>query len=294
MELMTLGGALIISAIVGMLTGIFGVGGGFLLTPALIVLLHVPPALAVGTDLTVILLTSSVGLFRRRGSGTVDVKLALVGSLGSMVGVMLGQRLMQYMKTLPPVHIGGREQNALEYGLMWAFLIFLGWLAGLLYFDYRQSRGRAAHDPKGLFASLRVGPRMTFHSVPAGPISLTALLGLGLIIGVMTGLMGIGGGVLWLPALFYLVGQRTLAAAGTSLLLVWLSSFLASVLNVVNGNVYWPLCLTMLAGGMAGTWYGTHLGLRIAGARLRFYFIYVVLAAMILIGCKVVAMTWFR
>ena len=287
-----LGGAFLIAGVVGLLTGIFGIGGGFLLTPALIILLRVPPALAVGTDLTVILLTSSTGLFKRRGTDTVDVRLAITGSIGSMVGVLLGQRLLQVAKALPPIHVAGKAQNALEYGLLCAFLMFLGWLAVLLIFDYRQNHGHAHHEPRGHFSSVAIGPKMTFRSVPAGPISVPALLLLGLGIGILTGLMGIGGGVLWLPALFYLVGQRTVAAAGTSLLLVWLSSLLASVLNIIHGNVCWPLCVVMLAGGIAGTWYGTHIGLRLAGARLRFYFIYVVLAAMAIVGYKVAAMTW--
>lgn len=287
-----LAGSFVISAAVGLLTGIFGIGGGFLLTPSLIILLHVPPALAVGTDLTVILLTSSTGLFKRRGSGTVDVRLAAIGSAGSMVGVLLGQRLLQHVKRLPPIRIGGQYHNALEYFLLWAFLLLLAWIAALLYYDYRRSHGHAAEEARGLFARLRLGPRMTFVSVPGGPLPVAAILLLGFAIGILTGLMGIGGGVLWLPALFYLVGQRTSAAAGTSLLLVWLSSFLASVLNVAHGNVCWPLCLTMLAGGMLGSWYGTHIGLRLAGARLRFYFIYVVLIAMALVGYKVAAMTW--
>ena len=287
-----LGGALLIAGVVGLLTGIFGIGGGFLLTPALIILLRVPPALAVGTGLTVILLTSSTGLFKRRGTGTVDARLAIVGSIGSLVGVMVGLRLLQYADALPPIQVAGRSQNALEYGLLVCFLVFLGWLAALLLFDYRQSHGSADHEPRGSFTAVNIGPKMTFSSVPAGPVSVPALLLLGLGIGVLTGLMGVGGGVLWLPALFYLVGQRTVAAAGTSLLLVWLSSLLASVLTIVHGNVCWPLCLVMLAGGMAGTWYGTHLGLRIAGARLRFYFIYVVLGAMAMVGYEVAVMMW--
>lgn len=287
-------GAFVISGGVGLLTGIFGVGGGFLLTPSLIILLRVPPALAVGTDLTVILLTSSVGLFKRRGTGTVDIRLALVGSVGSMAGVLLGQRLLQYVKALPPLSIAGKNQNALEFTLLWAFLGLLGWIAALLYYDYRQSRGREGHEPRGAFGHIRLAPHMHFASVPGGPLSIPVLLVVAGVIGLLTGLMGIGGGVLWLPALFYLVGQRTLAAAGTSLLLVWLSSFLASVMNIVHGNVCWPLCVTMLAGGVVGSWYGTHVGLRLAGTRLRFYFIYVVLTAMVLVACKVFAMTWGR
>ena len=70
-------GAGIIGFVVGCLTGIFGVGGGFLMTPALMIILGIPPQIAVGTDLATILANSSFGMLRRRGSGTVDFKLAL-------------------------------------------------------------------------------------------------------------------------------------------------------------------------------------------------------------------------
>lgn len=284
--------ALLISAVVGLLTGVFGVGGGFLLTPALMILLRVPPSMAVGMGLIIVLLTSSVGLFKRRGTGTVDVRLAAVLSCGCMIGAALGQRLLEYAKHLPPVRIAGRPQGVLEYGLLWAFLLLLTWIAALLYSDYRRSILRAHQAPRGLFASLRCGPRMSFASVPAVALPVAALLLLGFVIGLPTGSMGIGGGMLWMPALFYLVGQGGQAAAGTSLLIVWLSVLLASLLNVSNGNICWPLCATMLAGGMTGSWYGSQIGLRMAGARLRFYFIYVLLAAILLVGYKLVVLTW--
>jgi len=91
--------------------------------------------------------------------------------------------------------------------------------------------------------------------------------------------------------LFYLVGQRTVAAAGTSLMIVWISALMGSSLNVMHGNVDWWLCIVMLGGGALGSWYGTHIGLRMAGARLKFYFIYVVLFAGAIIGVRVYRMT---
>ena len=289
---MVLGGALLLAAVVGILTGIFGVGGGFLLTPALMVFLRVPGAVAVGTGLVVILITSWVGLHRRRGTGTVDVRLALVGSVGSLAGVALGQFLLECAKGLPPVHVGGRAQAALEFWLLWAFMGLLAWIAVLLYADYRRGHGQAESAPRGRFSRVRLGPHVRFASVEAGPLSLPALLALALGIGILTGLMGIGGGVLWLPALFYLVGQRTSAAAGTSLLLVWVSALLGSGISLFRGNVSWPLGAIMVAGGMLGSWYGTRIGLKMAGARLRFYFIYVVLAAMGIVAGKVATLMW--
>jgi uncharacterized membrane protein YfcA len=289
-------GAFLLALFVGGLTGIFGVGGGFLMTPCLVIFLKVPSAVAVGTDLLVILATSSVGLLRRLGTRTVDHKLAVISSVGSVVGVLIGQQLLQYLKVLPPIRLAGKEQNALEYILLWMFLIFLCWVVGLLYFDYRRSRetGAIPHERFPLFSRIPIGPRVKFSTVEAGALSLPALLALGGGIGVLIGLLGVGGGVLWLPALFYLVGQRTSAAAGTSLMIVWISAMVGSSLNVSHGNVDWRLCGVMLAGGVLGSWYGTHVGLRLAGARMKYYFIYVVLAAVTIVAVRVGSMTLGR
>ncbi len=292
-EPMVLIGAFVLALFVGGLTGIFGVGGGFLMTPSLVIFLKVPAAIAVGTDLLVIWVTSTVGLFRRRGTETVDYKLAMMGSVGSIVGVLSGQRLLLHLKALPAIRIAGREQNTVEYVLLWMFLIFLCWVACLLYFDYRRSHkpGVVSHEIAPLFSRIPLGPRMGFSTVAAGPLSVPAVVAFGAGIGILIGLLGVGGGVLWLPALFYLFGQRTSAAAGTSLMVVWVSSLIGSGMNVAYRNVDWSLCAVMLGGGILGSWYGTHVGLRLAGARLKFYFIYVVLTAAVIVGVRVFSMT---
>ena len=292
-ETIVLIAAFALALFVGGLTGVFGVGGGFLITPALMIFLKVPSAIAVGTGLLVVWVTSSVGLFRRRGSDTVDYKLAILVSAGSAVGVLIGQRLLQCLKVLPPVRLAGRGQDVLEYVLLWIFLILLCWVAGLLYFDYRRSHtaGAVLHVVVAPFTRIHLGPRAEFATVAAGPLSVPALLGLGVGIGILIGLLGVGGGILWLPALLYLVGQRASSAAGTSLMIVWVASLIGNISNVMHGNVDWILCGVMLAGGVSGSWYGTHIGLRVDGVRLRFYFIYVILAAIVIVAGRVAVMT---
>lgn len=286
-----LAGAAVLSLVVGLLTGLFGVGGGFLLTPFMIILLRVPPATAVGTGLVIILVTGTVGLIKRRGTGTVDLKLALIISIGSLIGVGGGQYLVRRLAGVPPLHVAGHTQNALEYVLMWVFLVFLAWIAGLLYYDYRRSHaGHTAKPHVPRLARTMLGPRLAFPSLDA-PVSVPGLVVLGIAVGVLTGMLGVGGGVVWLPALFYLVGQRTAAAAGTSLAIVWVSCALGGSLSVLHGAVDGRLCALMLGGGMLGSWYGTHVGLRMAEARLKFYFIYVVLVAMGVVGARLVVMT---
>jgi uncharacterized membrane protein YfcA len=124
-------------------------------------------------------------------------------------------------------------------------------------------------------------------------MSLVALAALGGVVGVLTGMMGIGGGVILLPALIYLVGQRAIKAVGTSLLLVWISSVIAVMLHITHRNINLHLWLALTAGGLLGTWLGTNIGLHVPGPRLRLYFIYVIVAAIVLIAVKLVHMTLY-
>jgi uncharacterized membrane protein YfcA len=143
----------------------------------------------------------------------------------------------------------------------------------------------------GWFARLPVRPLMHFPSLEEPHVSAPLVFLLGAAIGVLTGLMGIGGGVLWLPGLVYLVGQRTARAVGTSLGVVWLSAFGATVLNLLTRNIHGGLWLTMAAGGLVGTVLGTRVGLGLGGARLRYYFVLVVLAAVALVAWRLVTLT---
>lgn len=285
-------GGMGIAGFVGFLTGIFGVGGGFLMTPALIILLRIPFSVAVGTDLAAILATSSFSIFRRRGSGTMDVKLALVIAAGSIMGVILGQRMLEGLEEVRPLMIMGHEQEAGPYVVLCAFLVLLIWIAGYLTYDYRKHAGGHPIKRVGALAKLQLGPTMQFRSLDEGKIAVLPLVLLGMVVGTLTGLMGIGGGVVLLPALIYLVGLKEVKAAGTSLILVWMASVMAVVLNAKDGNIDLYLLLVMIVGGVTGAYFGTHVGLRLAGAKLRFYFVFVVVAAIVLIGYKVAVMTF--
>ena len=287
-------GSFIISLFIGVLTGVFGVGGGFLMTPAMMIILGLSGPVAVGTGLATILCTSSFGLFKRRGSGTIDVKIVLFMAIGSLSGVWIGGMQLERLKQLPPLVIHGHEVVAAQYVLLWVFMGILVWTAGFMLFDYRRSQRQTqtSQEQIGLIASISLPPYAHFSSLSQPQLPLIPLILLGLIVGIFTGLMGIGGGVILLPALIYLVGQPTAKAAGTSLLLVWVSSILGVYINVVNGNIDLLLWIAMVGGGLIGTSIGTKIGLKVAGMKLRLYFVYVVLTAVVMIGAKLFQMSF--
>jgi len=260
------------------------------MVPALIILLGVEVPTVVDTVLAAILATSSFSMLRRRGSKTVDLKLALIISAGSIIGVILGQRLLDALDNMPALVVMGRRQQAANYIVLWAFVVLLVWIAGYLAFDYKRSGGRRPGKRVGAFAKIKLWPVVQFGSLEEPELPVWPLVLMGLIVGVLTGLMGIGG-VIMLPALVYLAGQRTVKAAGTSLVLVWVSSLTAVILNTKDGNIDMCLLLTLITGGVAGAYFGTHVGLKITGPKLRFYFIFVVIAAICGIGYKLALMT---
>jgi uncharacterized membrane protein YfcA len=131
-----------------------------------------------------------------------------------------------------------------------------------------------------------------FTSLEEPRLPIVPLVVMGMMVGILTGLMGDGGGVLWLRLLIYVVGQRSVKAAGTSLILVWIVSLFAVLLNYKYDNIDFALLGIMLIGGIGGTHVGTRIGLNSSGPKLRLYFIYVLIIAIILISCKVIQMTF--
>lgn len=285
-------GGFSIALAVGMITGMLGVGGGFLLIPGLIVLLGTPGPTAVGTGMATILVTTSFAILNRRRTGTIDVRLAVTISAGGVLGIAIGLYFLEALKNSAPIVINGRKLEAVEYILMCAFAVFLLAIAGYLSFDHLRTRGKSPRKRVGLLAAVRVPPYAYYHSLEQPRLSVIALVLLGVGSGVLTGLMGVGGGIIFLPALIYLVGQRAAKAAGTSLMIVWISSLVAVALNTKHGNIDLGLWAVMTAGGSTGAFLGTRLGLKADDAKLRVYFIYVVLGAFMLVCCKVADLTF--
>ncbi|MFN2352078.1 MAG: sulfite exporter TauE/SafE family protein, partial [Kiritimatiellia bacterium] len=189
MDVITFCGAAIIATIVGALTGIFGVGGGFLITPALIIILGIDPTLAVGTGLTFMLFPSSISMFRRRGSKTVDLKLSLYICVGTLAGVVFGKHIMTLLETLPPFRFGVRELPAVEYSLLWAFLGLLIFIAWFLIYDYRRTGGQSSGYRVGWLSRVHLPPMVNFPSLDEPRLSLPVLTFIGFFIGILTGLM---------------------------------------------------------------------------------------------------------
>jgi uncharacterized protein len=281
-------GALLIGVGVGIVTGLFGVGGGFLITPLLNIVLGVPMPVAVGTGAVQILGVSTSGLFSRRHETLTDYKMALVLFGGNIAGVQLGAATLEGLSGLGYLTFGDQQIVAVEFVLLWVFTVVLGGITAFLLYD--TSRVNASPDKRvGLFARIKIPPYTDFTTLEEPRLSLVVMSYFGLALGFLTGLLGIGGGVLMMPALIYLVGMRTHKAAATSLAIIWSSSFVATITHAALGNANLLLAIPLFVGGSAGLQLGTRLYSRLQGPQLRRYFAFVSLAATFLVVFRILA-----
>lgn len=278
-------GALLIGGAVGILTALFGVGGGFLITPLLNIVLGVPMPVAVGTSVVQILGVSAGSLFERRHEPKPGIKMSIVMFGGNFIGVQIGAALLARLERIGYIVVRGSRYALVDLVVLALFIPLLLGIAYWLYIDTR----RNPEPPVvrvGWFARLKIPPYACFESLERPRLSLPVLAYFGMLMGLLTGMLGIGGGVLLLPALVYLVGLRTRRATSTSLVMVLLTSAVAVVTHTIAGNVNYPLAVPLLLGGTLGAAFGTSLGERMQGPALRKYFIYVLLLAVVVVSFR--------
>lgn len=282
-EILIYTGTSLLAVCTGILTGIFGVGGGFLMVPALIILLGIDSHIAVGTSMAVILITSSFGVFKRRGTGTVDTRLGLTIACGAIAGVTVGIWLLEKLKSTSEIVVFSRTYPAVQFAVLTAFLVLLSCLTVFILWDYRKNANERDKDRPGLLARLSLPPYIHCRSLNEPKLSLITVLITGVLIGVMTGFLGIGGGVVMLPLLIWFIGQKPAAAAGTSLLVVWICTIIGVAQHAGNHNIDYHLWAAMLLGGIIGTHFGTTIGLKLSGKKIRLYFAYILIVAIAMI-----------
>ncbi len=256
---------------VGFLSGMLGVGGGFLMTP-LLMFVGVPPAVAVGTQANQLVgasVTSVLVYWRKKA---VDVQMALTMVAGSGVGTGLGVFLFALLQ----------ESGHADFAITLCYIALLGTLGSMMLIEalnaWRRT-GRVAKRPRLHHAAwLRVLPfKMRFHK---SHLYVSALLpiGIGFLVGIMVALMGVGGGFLLVPAMIYLLGMPATVVAGTSLLQIILTTAIAAWLQAAfNQTVDVMLALLLLVGGTVGAHYGTRIAGKLRGEQAR-----ALLAALIL------------
>ncbi|MEI6558849.1 MAG: sulfite exporter TauE/SafE family protein [Rhodospirillaceae bacterium] len=248
--------------VAGVMSGLFGVGGGFLLTPFLI-FIGVPPAVAVGTQANQLVAASVSGVLAHWRRGAVDFRMGLVMLAGSGLGSGLGVLLFGVLQRL--------GQIDLVISLLYVGLLGLVGLSMLAESMVALIRGRPAQLAK------RTGRgwlhRLPFQTrFPHSKLYVSALLPLaiGMFGGVMVAVMGIGGGFLLVPAMIYILRMPAALVAGTSLFQIIATTAVVTLLQAsVNHTVDVMLAALLLAGGVVGAQIGSRLGARLRGETAR-------------------------
>jgi len=266
----------LLGAAVGFLSGMFGVGGGFLTTP-LLIFYGIPPAVAVASAATQITGASVSGALAYWRRGGVDVTMGAVLVAGGMVGAGLGSFLFRWLERL----------GQIDVTINLIYVVLLGTVGGLMLYEAsialrRQARG--ARRPARLHRHNKyvaaLPGKMRFYKSGLYISPLAPLL-LGLSVGVLT-VVGIGGGFILVPAMIFLLGMSTNTVVGTSLFQVIFVTATATLLHAVQSQtVDIVLAILLLSGGVLGAQFGVRVAQKVSPERLR------LLLALLVLGVAV-------
>lgn len=249
--------------LVGFLSGLFGVGGGFLMTPMLI-FIGVPPAVAVSTQANQLVAASLSGVLAHWRRGNVDLKLGLVMLAGGAVGSVAGVAVFSML----------RRMGQIDVVISLSYVFFLGFIGlAMLIESVRALLRRPMQAGRGkLHRHIWVHGLPFKMRFPRSKLYVSALLplGIGAFGGLLVAIMGIGGGFLLVPAMIYLLGMPTALVAGTSLFQIIFTSAFATLLQAAaNQTVDAMLALLLIVGGVIGAQSGAKVGFAMRGEHAR-------------------------
>ena len=264
---------------IGFLSGLFGVGGGFLMTP-LLIFIGIPPAVAVASEANQILAASVSGAWAHMRRGNVDIKMGLVLTAGGFVGSSVGVVIFTLLRQLGHV----------ELLIALSYVILLGAIGSLMLFE---SGRTILRRQSGTATRGKLHQHIWLHGLPfkmrfrRSRLYISALLpiGIGFFIGILAAIMGVGGGFIMVPAMIYLLGMPTAMVVGTSLFqIIFVTANVTFLQATSNQTVDIVLALLLLTSAVVGAQFGTRVAVKLRGEQLRG-----LLALMVLLVCSKIA-----
>jgi uncharacterized protein len=291
----------VIGFCVGVLGGFFGVGGGWIVTPALNIF-GFPMDYAIGTDITHIFGKSIVATKIHSGMGNVDWKLGCWSIVCSSVGLECGAQFIMYLK----VSFGA---EGLDVIVRWSYILLLFFLGSFMLYDYfvvqkrltesdtskeiTSQKGKPMNVAKTKKLSLpqrlqqlKIPPMMSFPTSGIKAVSFWVVFGIFFIAGILQGFLGVGGGFIKMPAMIYLLGMPTVIAVGTDLFNVLVTSIYGGFSYAIKGRVELIAALIMFFGGAIGAVFGSTATKYVRGYGIRLLFAIMVVFAGISIVIK--------
>ena len=262
-----------LGGIVGILSGMFGVGGGFLLTP-LLFFIGIPPAVAVATEANQIVASSFSGVLAHFKRKTVDLRMGLVLLIGGLVGATLGVQLFNTLKAIGQV----------DLLVKLSYVVFLGIIGALMFVEslraIMKTRGGAVPTRRKHTWLHNLPFKMKFRTSGLY-ISVIPPLIVGVLVGILAAIMGVGGGFIMVPAMIYMLGMPTKVVVGTSLFqIIFVTAFTTLLHATTNFTVDMGLAVLLLVGGVVGAQIGARIGVKLKAEQLR-----ILLAIMVLVVC---------
>ena len=252
-------------AAVGFLSGMFGVGGGFLMTPLLI--FHgIPPAVAVATEANQIVASSVSGALAQWRRGNVDMKMGTVLLIGGIGGSFFGVQLVKLL----------RETGQIDLIISLSYVTFLGIIGALMLVESLRALSKARGGNP--VSSRRPGQHNWIHGLPfkmrfkRSKLYISAIppLMIGVFVGLLAAIMGVGGGFIMVPAMIYLLRVPTNVVVGTSLFqIIFVTSVTTILHSTTNQTVDVVLALILMIGGVIGAQFGAAAGQKLRGEQLR-------------------------
>lgn len=269
-----------IGGVVGFLSGLFGVGGGFLITP-LLLFIGVPPGIAVATGANQVVASSISGVLAQLKRKAVDFRMGFVLLVGGLLGSWGGVGVFAWMTKLGQV----------DLFVQLSYVLFLGLIGGMMFFESARALLRSRRP--GTAPVRRSHVHTWVHGLPLKMkfrasglyISVLPPLAVGALVGFLAGIMGVGGGFILVPAMIYLLGMPTKVVIGTSLFQIIFVTGFTTVVHAVNSHtVDMMLALLLIVGGVIGAQIGSQVGLRLKGEQLRILLALLVLAVAVKIA----------
>ena len=265
-----------IGMIVGALSGLFGVGGGFLMTP-LLIFLGIPPVVAVGSEAPHVLASSVSGVIAHWRKKNVDFKMGFFLLSGGIIGSTLGVSLFRLLKTYGQIDIV----------IQFLFLIFLGFIGISMAFESAKTTIKNYQTTSAIRTKLHQHSwihglpfKLRFHRSKLYISAIPPIL-IGFFVGVLSAMMGVGGGFIMIPAMVYILGMSTNVVVGTSLFqIIFVTANSTFFQSYLNQTVDIVLSALMILGGVIGAQIGVKIGSKLKAEYLRG-----ILAILVLLVC---------
>lgn len=268
-----------IGGIVGFLSGLFGVGGGFLITP-LLFFIGIPPAIAVATGANQVVASSISGVLAQLKRKAVDFRMGLVLLIGGLLGSSIGVWVFALLT----------KAGQVDLLVQLSYVLFLGFIGLTMFVESARAllRSRA-----GVAQVRRAHTHSWVHGLPfkmkfrASGLYISVLppLCVGALVGFLAAIMGVGGGFIMVPAMIYLLGMPTKVVIGTSLFQIIFVTAFTTVMHAVTANtVDMMLAILLILGGVFGAQFGAMAGSRLRAEQLRILLSLLVIAVAVKIA----------